>query len=282
MLLHIVSLFLYALSLIESIENEKALDRQEAIFYIEIQGKDLMYDEVSYAIKYQHRILQITQRKLYHQGKIIKEHTNLLTPELIRSILEQWTKSDLVRQIALGQKQISLLEQKNRTYTQYEIFLNLSLLKTAQEDLKIFEKDIDFETWIKAFAGILDQIKSEHLFWYFENLELIKSQTLIDQIWQLVDALSVENLSENPRYSYFIDERFTNQMAKNKVDLKVDRPAVLILDHVPYGEIQEQLIFELAQGPHHFKLCPKDQSECFDYDVHMIAKHQLKLNLTLK
>ena len=282
MLLYIVSLFLSALSLIESIENEKNLDRQEAIFYIEIQGKGLIYDEVSYAIKYQHRILQITQRKLYHQGKIIKEHTHLLTPERTRTILEQFTLSDIFKQRALAQKQISLA-QKNRSYTQYEIFLNRSLLKTAQEDLKIFEKEADFETWIKALmVGILDQSKSEHLFWYFENLELMKSQNLVDQIWQLVDLLSLENLSEDPRYSYFIDERFTKQMAKNKVDLKVDRPAVFILDHVPYGEIHEQLLFELAQGPHHFKLCPKDQSECFDYDVQMTSKHQLKLNLTLK
>ena len=59
---------------------------------------------------------------------------------------------------------------------------------------------------------------------------------------------------------------------KNKVDLKIDRPAVLIVDHVPYGEIQEQLVFELAQGPHRFKLCPKDQSECFDYDVRELWK----------
>jgi hypothetical protein len=294
MFVHIFSLFIYALSLIENIEKEKELDRQDAIFYIEIQGKGLMYDEVSFMIKYQHRILQITQRKLYHQGKIIKEQTNLLTPEVAQTILLQLSQSDLIKQKLLDQKQISLLENHNRSgthrsYTQYELFLNLPLLKKAQTDLQIFETELAFRQLLSMFNhqvqnqsrdGQSEQMQV--LFWYFENLEMMKSQIYIDQIWALIDLLSIDTFSENPGYSYFIDERFSAQMPKNKVDLKIDRPAILIIDHVPYGEIHDQLRFELGEGAHVFKLCPKDQKECLDYAVDMTAKHQLKLDLTLK
>jgi hypothetical protein len=288
MFIHIFSFVIYALSLIENIEKEKALDRQDAIFYIEIQGKGLMYDEVSFMIKYQHRILQITQRKLYHQGKIIKEQTNLLTPEVAQTILLQLSQSDLIKQKPLDQKQTSLLERQDRSYTQYELFLNLPLLKKAQTDLQIFETELGFQSMLSIFNQQMQHVQhgqSEQmqvLFWYFENLELMKTQTYIDQIWALIDLLSVDAFTENTTYSYFIDERFTAQMPKNKVDLKIDRPAILIIDHIPYGEIHDQLVFELGEGAHVFKLCPKDQKECLDYAVDMTAKHQLKLNLTLK